>query len=94
MQPGARKGKHLVIVLDGLDEAENTFEPFFTSNFPQGVYIIVTARAGENETPEYLAKWKLKGETNDLQSREPLFLERLPQEAIPRWLGQISELEG
>jgi hypothetical protein len=82
-EPVSQEGKRLVIVLDGLDEAEKTFEPFFTS-LPDGVFVIASARAEEGEKPEYLRNW------TDNAQRLPL--KRLPREAIPKWLEQINEL--
>jgi hypothetical protein len=82
-KPVSPESKPLVIVLDGLDEAEKTFEPFFTS-LPAGVFVIASARAEEGEEPEYLRNW-----TDNAQK---LCLKRLPREAILKWLKQISEL--
>jgi len=83
-EPVSEDGKRLVIVLDGLDEADKTFEPFFTS-LSAGVFVIASARAEKGEKPKYLRNW-----TDNAQQRLPL--ERLPREAIPKWLEQISEL--
>lgn len=83
-EPVSEDGKRLVIVLDGLDEADKTFEPFFTS-LPAGVFVIASARAEKGEKPEYLRNW-----IDNAQQILPL--ERLPPEAIPKWLEQISEL--
>ena len=83
-EPVSEDGKRLVIVLDGLDEADKTFEPFFTS-LSAGVFVIASARAEKGEKPEYLRNW-----TDNAQQRLPL--ERLPCEAISKWLEQISEL--
>jgi hypothetical protein len=78
------EGKRLVIVLDGLDEAAKTFEPFFTS-LPDGVFVIASARADKKgEKPEYLRNWT--------DNAQPLHLEPLSREAIANWLGQIREL--
>ena len=82
-EPVSQEGKRLVIVLDGLDEASKTFEPFFTL-LPTGVFVIASARAEEGEKPEYLRNW------TDNAQRLPL--KRLSCEAIYRWLEQISEL--
>ena len=82
-EPVSEDGKRLVIVLDGLDEADKTFEPFFTS-LPAGVFVIASARAEKGEKPEYLRNW--------IDNAQILPLERLPREAIPKWLEQISEL--
>lgn len=82
-EPVSEDGKRLVIVLDGLDEADKTFEPFFIS-LPAGVFVIASARAEEGEEPQYLRTW-----TDNAQR---LSLKRLPREAIPKWLEKISEL--
>ncbi|NET08041.1 MAG: ATP-binding protein [Symploca sp. SIO2B6] len=82
-KPVSPAGKPLVIVLDGLDEAEKTFDPFFTE-LPDSVCVIASARAEENEEPKYLRNW-----TDNAQR---LYLNRLPCEAISKLLGQISEL--
>jgi hypothetical protein len=83
-EPISPEGKRLVIVLDGLDEADKTFEPFFTG-LPNGVFVIASARAEEGEKPEYLRNW-----TDNAQR---FYLKRLPREAIPKWLERISELD-
>lgn len=81
--PVSPESKHLAIVLDGLDEAEKTFEPFFLS-LPTGVFVIASARAEEGEKPEYLRNWR--------DNAQGLQLTRLSREAIAKWLEQISEL--
>jgi|GEM_PF-2063247 len=80
---GKSQSKRLVIVLDGLDEAEKTFEPFFTE-LPAGVFVIAAARAEEGEEPKYLRNW-----TDNAQR---LYLKRLSRNAISQWLEQIREL--
>ncbi|MGB7439771.1 MAG: toll/interleukin-1 receptor domain-containing protein [Coleofasciculaceae cyanobacterium] len=82
-KPVSLEGKRLVIVLDGLDEAAKTFEPFFTG-LPAGVFVIASARAESGDEPEYLRNWT--------DNAERLCLKRLPREAISKWLGQIREL--
>ncbi|HEY9676080.1 MAG TPA: hypothetical protein V6D11_31850, partial [Waterburya sp.] len=82
-EPVSSEGKRLVIVLDGLDEAAKTFEPFFTL-LPDGVFVIASARAEEGDEPKYLRNW-----TDNAQR---LHLKRLSREAIAKWLGQIREL--
>ncbi|MFP4577546.1 MAG: AAA family ATPase, partial [Coleofasciculus sp.] len=82
-KPVSPEGKRLVIVLDGLDEASEPLEPFFT-RLPDGVFVIASARAEVGDEPEYLRNW-----TDNAQR---LYLNRLRREAIPKWLGQISEL--
>ncbi|MEQ8385742.1 MAG: AAA family ATPase [Coleofasciculus sp. A1-SPW-01] len=83
-KPVSPEGKRLVIVLDGLDEASETFEPFFPL-LPDGVFVIASARAEEEEKPTYLRNW-----IDDADQR--LCLKRLSREAIPKWLGEIREL--
>ena len=83
-KPVSPEGKRLVIVLDGLDEASETFEPFFPL-LPDGVFVIASARAEEEEKPTYLRNW-----IDDANQR--LCLKRLSREAIPKWLGEIREL--
>ncbi|MEQ8537592.1 MAG: AAA family ATPase [Coleofasciculus sp. D1-CHI-01] len=82
-KPVSPEGKRLVIVLDGLDEASETLEPFFT-RLADGVFVIASARAEVGDEPEYLRNW-----TDNAQR---LYLKRLRREAIPKWLAQISEL--
>ncbi|MEQ8997733.1 MAG: ATP-binding protein [Coleofasciculus sp. B1-GNL1-01] len=82
-KPVSPEGKRLVIVLDGLDEASEKLEPFFT-RLADGVFVIASARAEVGDEPEYLRNW-----TDNAQR---LYLKRLRREAIPKWLAQISEL--
>ncbi|NEO32172.1 MAG: toll/interleukin-1 receptor domain-containing protein [Symploca sp. SIO3C6] len=82
-KPVSPAGKPLVIVLDGLDEAEKTFDPFFTE-LPDSVCVIASARAEKGEEPEYLRNW--------IDKAQRLYLKRLPREAIAKLLEQISEL--
>jgi len=82
-EPISVESKGLVIVLDALDEADKTFEPFFTE-LPAGVFIIAGARAEEGEEPKYLRNW-----TDNAQR---LYLKRLSRKAISKWLEQIKEL--
>jgi len=82
-EPMSPESKRLVIVLDGLDEADKTFEPFFTE-LPAGVFVIAAARAEKGEEPKYLRNW-----TDNAQR---LYLKRLSRKAISKWLEQIKEL--
>lgn len=80
---GSREGQPLVIILDGLDEAENPFDPPFPPHLPEGVFVIASARAEITEEPDYLRNW------TDNTSR--LHLKRLPQQAIPLWLEKKGD---
>ncbi|NER51297.1 MAG: AAA family ATPase, partial [Symploca sp. SIO1A3] len=82
-EPISAESKGLVIVLDGLDEADKTFEPFFTE-LSAGVFIIAAARAEEGEEPKYLRNWT--------DNAHRLYLKRLFRKAISKWLEQIQEL--
>src|SRR6476469_3080836 len=79
------KGKPLVVVLDGLDEADRPFPPPFYTPLPQNVFIIASARASKGEQPEYLSGWE-----NDV---DPIHLDYLPRCAIADWLKQTGDRE-
>ncbi|MEG3861793.1 hypothetical protein [Microcoleus sp. herbarium12] len=79
------KGKPLVVVLDGLDEADRPFLPPFYTPLPQNVFVIASARASEGEQLEYLSGWE-----NDV---EPIHLDRLPPCAIANWLQETGKGE-
>ncbi|MEG4418608.1 ATP-binding protein [Microcoleus sp. LAD1_D5] len=77
------KDKPLVVVLDGLDEADRPFPPPFPTSGNANVFVIASARASEGEKPEYLSGW-----TNDI---EPIHLDRLPRCAITDWLKRTGD---
>ncbi|MEG3968478.1 ATP-binding protein [Microcoleus sp. T2B6] len=79
------KGKPLVVVLDGLDEADRPFSPPFPTPLSQNVFVIASARASEGEQLEYLSGW-----TKDI---EPIHLDRLPRCAIADWLQETGKGE-
>jgi tetratricopeptide (TPR) repeat protein len=79
---GADFGEPLIIVIDGLDETERPFFPPFPSPLPDNVFIVVAARAVEDEEPEYLQGW--------MEDASPLYFERLNREAIAEWLRQAG----
>ena len=81
----AREGEPLIIVIDGLDEAENTFSPPFPNPLPENVYVIASARAEEGEEHKYLEYW--------IDNSQPLNLKRLCRGAIANWLQQTGEGE-
>jgi tetratricopeptide (TPR) repeat protein len=82
---GAREDKPLVIVLDGLDEAERPFSPPFPTPLPENVFVIASGRAEEGEEPEYLRGW--------IDSTESIRLNRLCRGAIADWIRQAGEGE-
>jgi len=84
----ARDDEPLVIVIDALDEAKEIFSPPFPAPLPDGIFVIVSARADEFEKPKYLRDWA--------DGAERLHLTRLPRLAIASWLqraggGELSE---
>lgn len=79
------KGNSLVVVLDGLDEADGFFLPPFPTPLPQNVFVIASARASKGEQPEDLSGW-----TNDV---EPRHLDPLPRCAIADWLRKTGKGE-
>ena len=79
------KGNSLVVVLDGLDEADGFFLPPFPTPLPQNVFVIASARASKGEQPEGLSGW-----TND---DEPIHLDSLPRCAIADWLRKTGKGE-
>ncbi len=80
----AREGEPLIIVIDGLDEAENTFSPPFPNPLPENVYVIASARAEEGDEHKYLEYWT--------DSSQKLNLSRLSCGAIAQWLRNTDEL--
>ena len=73
----------LVIILDGLDEAEQHFSPPFPIPLLDGVYVIVSARADEGEIPKYLHNWT--------EGATPLYIPRFSRGAIA---GYVQRAEG
>ncbi|ASC70402.1 hypothetical protein XM38_013400 [Halomicronema hongdechloris C2206] len=84
IQSGASTGDRLIIMIDGLDEADKVLEPFWGSSLPDGVYIIASARADKKDEPDYLKNWIINAKR--------MALERLPIEAIADWLKRVNEL--
>ncbi|WP_293259401.1 MULTISPECIES: hypothetical protein [unclassified Microcoleus] len=81
----AWKGKFLVIVIDGLDEAESLFLPHFPTPLPTNIFIIASARKFEEEEPNYFSGW-----TNN---EKPICLNHLTKEAIANWLRKTGNSE-
>ncbi|HEY9740769.1 MAG TPA: SMEK domain-containing protein, partial [Coleofasciculaceae cyanobacterium] len=80
----APEGEPLIIVIDGLDEAENTFSPPFPNPLPENVFVIASARAEEGEEPKYLEYW--------IDNSQPLNLKRLSGGGIAEWLRNMDKL--
>jgi len=97
---GVRADEPLVIVLDGLDEADETVDLFFYS-VPDNVFIVVSARwAGGNppgppstggdshgEPPERLRRWL------ELKDSRLIRLDLMNESEIAEWLRQWGDSE-
>jgi len=81
---GTREGKPLIIVIDGLDEAEKTFSPPFHTPLLENVFVIASARAEKAEEHKYLENWT--------DNSQQLNLNRLSCGAIAQWLRNTDEL--
>jgi hypothetical protein len=80
------EGVKLVIVLDGLDDAEGEVEPFIPSKIPEGLFVVVSGRwDGEGELPNYLKKWA--------RFTEFIPLRALSEEELREWLRTAGEGE-
>lgn len=79
---GAKKDNPLIIVFDGLDEADSDFPTPFPSKLPDHVFVIASIRADKNETPNYSRGW------TDFDQR--IHIEALPESAIPIWLKKTG----
>ena len=77
---GGHTHKPLVLLLDGIDEAQSPFSPPFPVPTPTGMFVIFSARADEREEPEYLRLW--------MPDAERLHLDSLSSSAIVDWLRQ------
>ncbi|MBW4528932.1 MAG: SMEK domain-containing protein [Phormidium tanganyikae FI6-MK23] len=80
----ARANRPFVIVLDGLDEAEDIFTPLFPHSLPPSVFIVAAVRSLEGET--WYQQWKSAAD-------EHLELNQLPRSAIVEWLKQTDNNE-
>lgn len=85
LRAGTQTGKPVIIVIDGLDEAGETFLPPFPNPLPENVFVIASARAEEGQEPKYLEDWTDNGES--------LHLERLSKSAIAQWLREAGNDE-
>ena len=79
-----RPDRKLIVLVDGLDEADGTFSEFQRS-LPDGVYLIVSVRAEPNEKLGSLHGWRER-------CPRPLCLDRAPRSVIRRWLARTEGL--
>ncbi|MEQ9238893.1 MAG: SMEK domain-containing protein [Coleofasciculus sp. E2-BRE-01] len=85
LRAGRQTEKPLIIVIDGLDEAGETFLPPFPNPLPENVFVIASARAEEGQDQKYLEGWT--------DNCKPLHLERLSKSAIAQWLREAGNVE-
>lgn len=78
----SKENEPLVIVFDALDEAEGKINHFLNP-LPDGVYVIVSIRADENEVPPYFSSWE---ELIAPDKSNLLYLKNLDDVAVRNWL--------
>ncbi|GBC91616.1 HTH-type transcriptional regulator MalT [bacterium HR15] len=83
---GALPEEPLVLLLDGLDEAEKELLPPLPSPLPEGVYVVVAIRADETETPAMLRPWM------QMQVQR-MHLQSLPHTAVIDYLARAGDGE-
>ncbi|MFN2223815.1 MAG: trypsin-like peptidase domain-containing protein, partial [Candidatus Promineifilaceae bacterium] len=79
--------RRLIIVIDALDEAQNAFQLSLPDPLPPGVFLLVSARAGDWQAgapqPRFLASW-----TEGARGRH---LHELSRPAIQTWLRLAAD---
>jgi len=77
-----RRTERLIVVLDGLDEAEDKVADMFPFPFalPDGIYLLVSGRANADEHPAYLRDWVKRADL------PPLYLGALSEPDMSDWL--------
>jgi tetratricopeptide (TPR) repeat protein len=84
----SKLGKYpLLLVLDGLDEAADTFSPPFPLVLPVGLHVVVSARCGSGECPGFLKPWI------EYQPSE-LAVDTLSRVGIVSWIRKQKILAG
>jgi hypothetical protein len=72
----------LVIVIDGLDEAKDAFDPPWPSGLPDNVHVIVSCRTGEHfKLPSNWSAW--------LNNATIITLEELNESELVDWLNEL-----
>lgn len=82
---GAYAEEPLIIVIDALDEAESVLSPPFPTKLPDGVFIVVSGRASDDEVPAYFRGWD--------EGARRVILSRLPVWAIAEWLRRTGSAD-
>jgi hypothetical protein len=61
LKPPARQGERLIVLLDGLDEADAPLAPFAHHEMGSGVYVVLGVRTEAEAEPEVLKRWLIGG---------------------------------
>ena len=85
----ARAGERLIVLIDGLDEADAPLVAFVREFLGSGVYIVLGVRAQPREEPRVLKEW-LRGAAKLPQLRRDL--EPLSVDEIVQWLRATAPL--
>jgi hypothetical protein len=81
------EGERLVVVLDGLDDAEEAFYPPVQKPLPNGVFVVVSGRwDGAGDPPDYLVNW-LEMADRTVQ------LDAMDEDEIAEWLKRLGDGE-
>jgi len=81
------EGERLVVVLDGLDDAEEAFYPPVQKPLPNGVFVVVSGRwDGAGDPPDYLVNW-LEMADRTVQ------LDAMNEDEIAEWLKRLGDGE-
>lgn len=82
---GARDDEPLVLLLDGLDEAERELVLTLPEPLPEGVYVVASIRADRHETPAPMRSW--------LRNAQRLPLDHLSRDAVGDYLTRAGDGE-
>jgi len=81
------EGQRLLIVLDGLDEADETLHPPLRKPLPAGVFVVVSGRwDGAGNPPDYLQHWHAIAD-------EIIPIDAMGASEIAQWLRQVGDGE-
>lgn len=78
----ARENEPLIIVLDGLDEADGDIDASAFSQLPENSFVLASVRSLDGKIPGYLPRW--------LQNALTMQVESLQPEAIRSWIEQFG----
>ena len=88
LKPAARAGERLIVVIDGLDEADASLRPFARREMGTGVYVVLGVRAAPETEPYVLKRWLSGGLGNLPQKR--FDVKPLSATVVVQWLRAIT----